>query len=374
MLDLLRTTDAALTAVLSYDYDRIPDPEDRAAMRQAAIEIKPRLKRAATDILEAGQQLLDVRDRCPHGQWGAWLVTEFALSETMARNWMNAAERFGGKSEKFADLPLAAIYQLSAPSTPEAAVAAIEQRLEDGERVGVAEVKATIAQHKPAPAPAKPRPTFSEGKIRAYREQQPAPAPAPPPPGKLLVDWTDDDWAAHKAEIAAAVLEVADVPAAHVTTTPASGSKVDRLYAAIDTATAWLSNYRNKDGITWRGLSENQVHHANSPCYLAFVAAHPEIEHPKEALASALIALRRLPENHSPAVVRPSSVVSSPAAAVKSDADRHRQTIQTAVEDCQRILSRPAYLDALSHTTRDARREHEMILSGLKYLLKLIEQ
>jgi hypothetical protein len=206
-------------------------------------------------------------------------------------------------------------------------------------------------------------------------------APAPPSPGKLLVDWTDEDWAAHNAEIEAAVLEVADVQAAHVTTAPASGSKVDRLLAAVDTAQAWLLNYRGfahlavaPDGgnHTWSDLSDNKVHHANSPCYLAFVAAHPEIEHPKEALASALVALRRLPENHSPAIVRPSSVVSSPATTVKSDADRHRQTIQTAVEDCQRILSRPAYLEAIAHANRDTQREHDLQLSGFKQILYLI--
>lgn len=149
---------SALAASLAYDYSRIPNPEDREALRSAALDIKPRLKRVVGDIVETGRQLLEVRDRCPHGQWGEWLGTEFDLSETMARNWMNSAERFAGKSANFADLPLSALYQLAAPSTPPAAVAAIEQRVIGGERVKLAEVKATIAEHKPAPPPP-PAPT-----------------------------------------------------------------------------------------------------------------------------------------------------------------------------------------------------------------------
>jgi len=157
-LDILRNSPAALVASLVYDYSRIDNPDDRAAMQSAALEIKPRLKRVVGDIVETGQQLLAVRDRCPHGEWGDWLATEFELSETMARNWMNLAESEVGKSANFADLPLSALYQLAAPSTPAAAVAAIEDKVGRGERVGVAEVKATIAQHKPSPAPAPAQP------------------------------------------------------------------------------------------------------------------------------------------------------------------------------------------------------------------------
>jgi len=157
-LDILRNSPAALVASLAYDYNRIADPDSRAAMQAAALEIKPRLKRMVVDIVEAGRQLLTVRDLCPHGEWEGWLGTEFELSDRMARHWMATAERFGDKSEKFSDLPLSALYQLAAPSTPEAAVAEVEAKIAKGERPKLAEVKATIAQHKPSPAPAPAQP------------------------------------------------------------------------------------------------------------------------------------------------------------------------------------------------------------------------
>ncbi len=135
-------------------------------------------------------------------------------------------------------------------------------------------------------------------------------------------------------------------------------------FDAVKIARAWLSDYRNKDGITWRGLSENQVHHANSPCYLAFVAAYPEIEHPKEALASALAELRKA---HGWVELKPADTQPT----VKSDADRRQGIIQTAVEDCQRILSRPAYLDAIAHASRDTQQEHDLQIAGLRHLLYL---
>jgi hypothetical protein len=183
-------------------------------------------------------------------------------------------------------------------------------------------------------------------------------ASATVPAGKLLVDWTDDDWAAHKAEIEAAVLEVADAPA-----------KIGKISKLSDEeekhiAIAWLSAYRGPRGANWSQMNDSQIHHANSPCFQAWTKAHPEVGDHKLRIKQALYQLRR-----GTGALGASATDTQPStAAAKSDADRRRETIQTAVEDCQRILSRPAYLDAIATATRETRAEHNYVLHGLRTL------
>jgi hypothetical protein len=55
----------------------------------------------------------------------------------------------------------------------------------------------------------------------------------------------------------------------------------------------WLKAYRDDRGRSWRDLEDNQVHHANSPCYQAFIRQYPAIADPKFALKQALAQLRR---------------------------------------------------------------------------------
>lgn len=59
----------------------------------------------------------------------------------------------------------------------------------------------------------------------------------------------------------------------------------------------WLATYTGKHGRTWRDLEDNQVHHANSPCYQAFVAEFPNLTDPKSYLKRALARLRQEHEN-----------------------------------------------------------------------------
>lgn len=58
-------------------------------------------------------------------------------------------------------------------------------------------------------------------------------------------------------------------------------------------ATEWLRSYEDKDGRTWSDLTASQTHHANSPCYQAFVAAFPAEPEPKWHLKQARARLER---------------------------------------------------------------------------------
>lgn len=55
----------------------------------------------------------------------------------------------------------------------------------------------------------------------------------------------------------------------------------------------WLAAYTDDKGRTWRDLEDNQVHHANSPCYQAFVKEFPNVTDPKLYLKQALARLKR---------------------------------------------------------------------------------
>jgi hypothetical protein len=126
---------------LLYDYSRIPDEQDRRLVQNAARRIKPRLKRAAQDIFDSGRELIAVKDRLPYGEWGPWLETEFGLSDRMAQNWMNVARRLGVKSEKFSELPVSVLYLLASPSTKVEVIEQVKERLEEGIRPTVADIK-----------------------------------------------------------------------------------------------------------------------------------------------------------------------------------------------------------------------------------------
>lgn len=256
-----------LVEPLVYDYSQIADANMRTMAQRAADEIKPRLRRATEDILIIGQRLAVVREYLPHGQWMDWIEAEFEMGDETARNFINVATRFNGKFQNFGNLKPSALYMLAAPSTPDEAVAEVETHLANGYTPTVAETKQIIAT------------------VRAGL----APASVAPARRKPLMEWTDEDWAraADKAEIEAAISEVADVPAAQEETAPTITG-----FERVKIARAWLGDYRSKDGLGWRELTDTQITHANSPCYQEFCKANPGIYQPKIVLSSALFDLR----------------------------------------------------------------------------------
>jgi hypothetical protein len=145
---------------LLYDYDRLPEAA-RSLAEQAARTIKPRLRRAAEDIFVIGAALNGVKAKLEHGQFGEWLAVEFGLSRRMAQHFMNVATRLQAKSEKFSHLPPSTLYLLAAPTTPDAAIRVVEERLDAGDRPQLARVArivelSRLAQRQPPvtlPAP-----------------------------------------------------------------------------------------------------------------------------------------------------------------------------------------------------------------------------
>ena len=138
---------AELQAALRWDYTQLGDAAETVI--EHTIEIKRNERRANEAVVEAGRHLIAVKDALDHGQWGDWLDTEFNMSDRTARTLMSIAERFEGKSEIISDLSVTVLGLLAAPSTPDAAVDAVIAANQQ-QPVRVADVKAIIADHKPA--------------------------------------------------------------------------------------------------------------------------------------------------------------------------------------------------------------------------------
>jgi hypothetical protein len=93
----------------------------QAVRSEHADAIRSLRKRAASDIIEIGNRLIDVKENhCAHGEWLPWLEAEFGWSESTALRFMRVAE-MAAKSVTVTDLdiPIGSLYQLAAPSTPE---------------------------------------------------------------------------------------------------------------------------------------------------------------------------------------------------------------------------------------------------------------
>lgn len=144
--DIATVTGQALSDLV-YDYDLVPQ-EHREAVRRSAMNIKPRLKRAAEDLFVIGEELASIKGRLLHGEYTNWLEIEFGLSERMAQRFVNVRERLGAKSDKLSVLIPSALYMLAAKSTPDEAIEVIEQQIDTGQRIGVAQVKTVITDVK----------------------------------------------------------------------------------------------------------------------------------------------------------------------------------------------------------------------------------
>lgn len=146
MLELLSNA-GKLQNSLRYNYEEI-SPEHREEVREAAIDIRQRTKRASDDILAVGQRLLKVKALIPHGKFETWAEEEFGMSKRTAQSLMSVASRFGGKNETVSFLGTSVLYLLASPSTPDAAVDAVVEYAQTNGSPTKAETQAIIAEHR----------------------------------------------------------------------------------------------------------------------------------------------------------------------------------------------------------------------------------
>jgi hypothetical protein len=135
--------------VVGFDYSPL-DPQTARQVRDSAERIREKIKKTVEDIIEVGNDLLAVKEKLPHGQFGAWLKAEFGWGDRMAQNFMSVAERFGAKTEIIADLTIqpTAAYLLAAPSVPDEARQLALERAESGEKITTSVAREIVAETK----------------------------------------------------------------------------------------------------------------------------------------------------------------------------------------------------------------------------------
>jgi len=124
-------------------YDAL-SKENQEVVRTAAAQIATLQQRLVTDVVEIGMALVRAKRAVGHGNFGAWIKAEFNWTERTAQNFMSVAEKFGTNAKCVSYLPLATVYRLAAPSTPDEVREKIVARVEGGETVEADEIAAEI--------------------------------------------------------------------------------------------------------------------------------------------------------------------------------------------------------------------------------------
>lgn len=155
-----------------FDYAALA-PDMREMVQEHTGEIRKLARRAAQDIVEIGERLIEVKAALGHGQFEGWVTAEFGWSTPSARRFMQVAEAF--KTLNLSDLNIApsALYALASGSTPDfIREEVVEMAQATGQRVTHQQVKERLAAHIADVPPPVEEPEET---------QEPAPIPPLPP-------------------------------------------------------------------------------------------------------------------------------------------------------------------------------------------------
>lgn len=94
--------------------------------------------------VQIGKLLIGAKHYLSHGQFLCWIESEVGISGRTAQLYMRAAEWASGKSETVSHLQPSILYLLSAPSTPEELRIQMLKRIDNGEKIAPALIRAEL--------------------------------------------------------------------------------------------------------------------------------------------------------------------------------------------------------------------------------------
>jgi hypothetical protein len=184
---VVEDTDVAKTAVAKrkadtpgetpFDYGDLV-PRDVAKCEQAVEKIAGYQRRMAGDIVAIGKELIAVKERLEHGQFGPWLQHYFGWSQPTASRMMQAASTFKSFNLNSLSIDQSALYLLSSDKCPDEIREEVLERAEQGERISHASVKQALTNmmgdDDEPPAPRRRSTPIAD-------DDQAEPVAAPPP-------------------------------------------------------------------------------------------------------------------------------------------------------------------------------------------------
>lgn len=160
----------------SFDYTGFTE-EEAEDMRATASRVRRSLRDAIKNSVQAGNDLMAIKERLGHGQFLKWIDAECHLSERTAQFHMRIARFVAEKSEMFAGLPPSALDKLAADTTPEHVRDAVAREVQEGRPPTVAAINKMIRHARAEPR----QKTSSPAPDKASASEAPAYAPTPPP-------------------------------------------------------------------------------------------------------------------------------------------------------------------------------------------------
>jgi hypothetical protein len=132
-----------------FDYSKL-DTNLSVYLREKTENIRKLIRKSAQDIIDIGESLIEIKNKLEYGQFYAWLETEFSWSYRTASRFMRVAETFSSDNMSDVDILPTALYQLSSPNFPKAAIEEAINRAKSGEFISAEKVKEIKNRHQTA--------------------------------------------------------------------------------------------------------------------------------------------------------------------------------------------------------------------------------
>jgi hypothetical protein len=120
-----------------FDYHQL-EPSVAKFLKGHATRIR---QQCGTSIVQIGKALIGAKRYLSHGMFLEWVEREVGIRARTAQAYMRAAQWASDKSAAIVHLPPAALYLLSAPSTPRELVDDTLERVNSGELVGLVAIQ-----------------------------------------------------------------------------------------------------------------------------------------------------------------------------------------------------------------------------------------
>jgi Protein of unknown function (DUF3102) len=144
---LFRQSQQLLTQEKGFNY-AVLTPEVQIIVQDKTSELKSLMRRSAQDIIDIGQKLTEVKEQLAHGNFRAWLKTEFDWSVRTAARFMQVATQFKDANLAHLNIAVSALYLLAEPSTPEKARKQALELAKKGDDISHTKAKAIINRNQ----------------------------------------------------------------------------------------------------------------------------------------------------------------------------------------------------------------------------------